>query len=54
MSYLNRDYKSQPDDLPTFYDFRMNEDVAKTGYKDNYSTIIFRYLLLEEKKSTVE
>ncbi len=37
-----RDYKSQPEDLPTFYDFRKNEEVAKAGYKDNYSTLIFR------------
>ena len=42
---LNRDYKSQAEDLPTFYDFRKNEEVAKVGFKDNYSTIIFRYLL---------
>ncbi len=37
-----RDYKSLPEDEPTFYDFRKNEEVAKAGFKDNYSTIIFR------------
>ncbi len=39
-----RDYKSLPEDEPTFYDFRKNEEVAKAGFKDNYSTIIFRWL----------
>ncbi len=40
-----RDYKSLPEDEPTFYDFRKNEEVAKAGFKDNYSTIIFRWHL---------
>ncbi len=40
-----RDYKSLPEDEPTFYDFRKNEEVAKAGFKDNYSTIIFRWTL---------
>ncbi len=43
--FPHRDYKSLPEDEPTFYDFRKNEEVAKAGFKDNYSTIIFRWHL---------
>jgi len=42
----DRDYKTQPSDLPTFYDFRNDEKVAKQ-YKNQYSTTIFRDRTLE-------
>jgi len=37
-----RDYKTNPEDPPEFYDFRENEDVARTDYQGVYSTTIFR------------
>merc|ERR1711892_799910 len=38
----DRDYKTKPEDPPTFYDFRENEAVAKQDYQGVYSTTAFR------------
>ena len=43
----DRDYKTHPSDPPTFYDFRLNEKIAKEGYKGVYSTIIFKQRSLD-------
>ena len=37
----DRDYKTQPDDPPTFYDFQENEKIAQEDYDGVYSTKIF-------------
>merc|ERR1712241_964737 len=37
----DRDYKTSPEDPPTFYDFREGEEVARK-YEGEYSTIIFK------------
>merc|ERR1712106_905966 len=38
----DRDYKTNPDDPPAFYDFRDNEAVASQDYRGIYSTKVFK------------
>lgn len=50
----DRDYKTHPSDPPTFYDFRLNEDIARKGYEGVYSTTIFKQRSLDIIESVAE